>query len=133
MLHGNFPFRENDSYENKCKIITKTLLNVKNAGFGGVVLNYVWLRPYVKVPGTKENQDGFYMKGYEYLHGKIGWDLFNFTCEECIRLGMRFWLYDEKGYPSGTAGGKWFPKTQILKHAQWLLWHKSLNLSANLI
>ena len=106
MLHENFPYRENDSYENKCRIITKTLMNIRDMGFGGVVINYVWSRPYVKVPGVKECQEEFYMKGYEYLRGETGWNLFNFVCEECVRLGMRFWLYDEKGYPSGTAGGQ---------------------------
>lgn len=33
-------------------------------------------------------------------------DAIRFIGEECRRLGLEFWLYDEDPYPSGVAGGK---------------------------
>ncbi len=32
--------------------------------------------------------------------------LVRLMCEEACRLGLRIWIYDEEGYPSGNAGGR---------------------------
>ena len=80
-----FPNSGSMSYEEKCAEITKKLTELKEKGFGGVVTNVRHGSDY-----TKNNED---------------WSLFRFSLEEIKRLGMRAWLYDEKGYPSGGAGG----------------------------
>ncbi|MGD9556692.1 MAG: glycosyl hydrolase [Mangrovibacterium sp.] len=42
-----------------------------------------------------------------YLKSKENWEKFQKFIQYAIdRKGMRIWLYDEKGYPSGTAGGQ---------------------------
>ncbi|OGV56636.1 MAG: hypothetical protein A2X49_08620 [Lentisphaerae bacterium GWF2_52_8] len=41
----------------------------------------------------------------EYLSER--WlELVRFSCERAAELGLKIWLYDEDGYPSGNAGGK---------------------------
>ncbi|HPT85413.1 MAG TPA: glycosyl hydrolase [Bacillota bacterium] len=57
----------------------------ERCGFAGVVGNV----PY---------GDGFPDDEYEWLATEAG-------IRGYIKRGMRVWLYDEKGYPSGTAGG----------------------------
>ena len=50
----------------------------------------------------------------DYLTSDKEWEVFN----DCVKLmldrGMTVWLYDEDGYPSGTAGGK-----VLEKNPQW--------------
>lgn len=41
----------------------------------------------------------------EYLQSEEHWKSFAAGVELCAQLGMPVWIYDEKGYPSGTAGG----------------------------
>lgn len=42
----------------------------------------------------------------DYLRSDQNWRIFQELVEYAIeQKGMRIWLYDEKGYPSGTAGG----------------------------
>jgi hypothetical protein len=53
-------------------------------GFGGIVTN---------VPFDK------------YLQDEANWRSFKHGVELARNMGMTVWLYDEKGYPSGTAGG----------------------------
>ena len=43
--------------------------------------------------------------GSEYLESAEGWELFLKGLEVAIKLGFRLWIYDEQGYPSGSAGG----------------------------
>jgi len=43
--------------------------------------------------------------GPEYLESAEGWELFLKGLEVAVRLGFRLWVYDEQGYPSGSAGG----------------------------
>ena len=53
-------------------------------GFGGVVCNV-----------------GF----DDYLESDAKWQAFARAASEAQRAGMALWLYDERGYPSGNAGG----------------------------
>ncbi len=41
----------------------------------------------------------------DYLVSPQQWDLFRYGMQKADDLGLLLWLYDEKGYPSGTAGG----------------------------
>ncbi len=40
-----------------------------------------------------------------YPNEQKAWDDFNTGCRKYFDRGMKVWIYDEKGYPSGTAGG----------------------------
>lgn len=40
-----------------------------------------------------------------YLESEEHWKSFVVGVQMCAQLGMPVWIYDEKGYPSGTAGG----------------------------
>jgi hypothetical protein len=59
---------------------------IKEYGFGGVVTNVSWDQEFMENPLNLED------------FGRI--------MEELEAREMRFWIYDEKGYPSGYAGGK---------------------------
>ena len=41
-----------------------------------------------------------------YLHDAASWRTYRYTVEKAHAMGMSLWLYDEKGYPSCTAGGQ---------------------------
>ena len=41
----------------------------------------------------------------DYLNNESDWQAFIYFAESCRRRGLRLWIYDEKGYPSGSAGG----------------------------
>ena len=41
-----------------------------------------------------------------YLESEAYWDQMRRIVAEAERLGLTLWLYDEMGYPSGTAGGR---------------------------
>jgi hypothetical protein len=70
------------------------LENLRAQGFGGVVTNVAW--------------------GDDYLRNPLAWDQLRRVTARARGLGMALWLYDEKGYPSGTAGG------QVLDgHPEW--------------
>jgi len=63
-------------------------------GFGGVATNVAW--------------------GDDYLHNGPAWDQLRRVVAQAREKAMALWLYDEKGYPSGTAGG------QVLEgHPEW--------------
>jgi len=55
-----------------------------DSGFGGVVCNVSF---------------------DQYLESEEKWSAFVNAVKKAKDLGMSLWLYDEKGYPSGTAGG----------------------------
>ena len=61
--------------------LIKSLLN---QGFGGVVCNISF---------------------DQYLQSETRWDAFKRAVGEARQAGMSLWLYDERGYPSGNAGG----------------------------
>jgi hypothetical protein len=83
IVHG-FPRRPDMTYPALCAAITDHLTMLKNRGFGGVVSNVDF---------------------HNYTQDATEWNLFAFLADECQRLDMRLWIYDEKGYPSGGAGG----------------------------
>ena len=80
----NFPYPANAPLDEKKSVVTSYLLDIKSRGFGGIVSN-VCTRNYTKDPTE--------------------WEVFAFVADECERLGLRLWIYDEDGYPSGAAGG----------------------------
>ncbi len=41
----------------------------------------------------------------DYLRSNRAWDEFNQVLSACRQAGLRVWIYDEEGYPSGAAGG----------------------------
>lgn len=41
----------------------------------------------------------------QYLESEENWKTLAAGVEVCAKLGMPVWIYDEKGYPSGAAGG----------------------------
>ena len=76
---------EGATFEEKCGEITKKLESLRSTGFGGVVTNVRW--------------------GENYTEDEEDWALFRFALDELQRMGLRAWIYDENGYPSGGAGG----------------------------
>ena len=81
----NFPKPEGSTLDECKELITKKLEELASYGFGGIVTNYRF--------------------SDDYLQNDEDWLLFKFTLEELKRLGMRAWIYDEHGYPSGNARG----------------------------
>ena len=57
---------------------------LKRLGLGGIVTNV----------GFKD-----------YLMSPRQWEIYRYGLRKAAELGLHLWLYDEKGYPSGTAGG----------------------------
>lgn len=96
----NFPYKTEDSFQVKCEIITKELEKLVDYGFGGLVSN----APFGEVTvGGEDFESG---KDYDsYLKNPEDFNILRHIMAECKRLGLRFWLYDEQGYPSGGAGG----------------------------
>jgi hypothetical protein len=69
------------------------LRSLTNQGFGGAVCNVSFT---------------------EYLESAARWQAFQRAASEARNAGLALWLYDEEGYPSGTAGGL------VLKnHPEW--------------
>lgn len=58
--------------------------NLLSQGFGGIVCNVSF---------------------QDYLESEENWQAFVRGVRRAKELGMALWLYDERGYPSGTAGG----------------------------
>lgn len=86
IVHG-WP-RSGDAGE---KAVLETL---RQQGFGGVVTNVAW--------------------GDDYLRNPEAWEQLRRVIAGAREQHMALWLYDEKGYPSGTAGG------QVLEgHPEW--------------
>lgn len=64
---------------------TTLIKNLKELGYGGVVTNVSY---------------------QDYLSSTQNWEKFRSDIAYAIdKLGLRIWIYDEKGYPSGAAGG----------------------------
>jgi hypothetical protein len=57
---------------------------LRDQGFGGVVCNVAF---------------------DQYLESEAAWQSFNRAVNAARQAGMALWLYDERGYPSGNAGG----------------------------
>ncbi|MGC9467524.1 MAG: hypothetical protein ACP5HS_02945 [Anaerolineae bacterium] len=74
-LRDDFPGKEG---------IDAYLTRLVDLGIGGIVTNV-----------------GF----HDYLVSPQQWAVLRYGQRRAMDLGLRVWLYDEKGYPSGTAGG----------------------------
>ncbi len=83
IVHG-FERHPDRSLQEDFSAITERLESLRQKGFGGIVSN---------------------VAAHQYLRGEDEWRLLAFAAKECKRMGLRFWLYDEDGYPSGAAGG----------------------------
>jgi hypothetical protein len=64
--------------------IRENLLRVRDLGIGGLVVSV--------------NQK-------QYLRSEKAWDVLRLGVRISKELGLRLWIYDEEGYPSGAAGG----------------------------
>lgn len=64
--------------------LSDALAHIKEWGFGGIVTNVGWRN---------------------YLRDEDEWRIFLEGIRVCKDLGLRVWIYDELGYPSGAAGG----------------------------
>ena len=80
----NFPYPPTATLDEKKNVVTNYLLDIRSRGFGGVVSNVSF---------------------HNYTQDPEEWAVFAFVADECERLGLRLWIYDEEGYPSGAAGG----------------------------
>ena len=80
----NFPYPAEATLDEKKSVVTSYLLDIASRGFGGIV-NNISTRNYLQNPEEHA--------------------VFAFVADECERLGLRLWIYDEDGYPSGGAGG----------------------------
>jgi hypothetical protein len=72
------------------KAMRKRILAQKKAGLGGIVVNVSFKN---------------------YLRDKAAWALFRRGVRLAHQEGMRVWIYDEEGYPSGAAGGRVLEET----------------------
>lgn len=86
MLHGyDFGGAGNDIAAKK-RIIEKRIDDLHEKGYGGIVTNVDMDR--------------------NYLQDAESWELFRYALQYAARkYDMKLWIYDEKGYPSGGAGG----------------------------
>ena len=66
---------------------------LRTQGFGGVVCNVSF---------------------DQYLESEAKWQAFTRAVNEAKQAGMALWLYDERGYPSGNAGG-----LTLRDHPEW--------------
>jgi len=63
---------------------TEAMTRLKELGLGGIVCNVSFDK---------------------YLVSETHWQTLVKAVEACRQVGLRVWLYDELGYPSGAAGG----------------------------
>jgi hypothetical protein len=84
IIHGPDMYMKNPGALEGPEGIGERLDLLRSMGVGGVVTNV----------GSRN-----------YLMDPRSWDVFRLAVEEARKRGMPLWLYDEKGYPSGTAGG----------------------------
>ena len=87
MLHGYaIGDAPKDDLNAKKRIIEKRINDLHTKGYGGIVTNVDMDR--------------------NYLQDEESWILFDYAINYAVeQYGMAIWLYDEKGYPSGSAGG----------------------------
>ncbi len=83
-LTHSFGYPINAPLSEKQRIIRAVLEDLKAKGFGGLVTNVCQT---------------------EYLKNEEEWSILRWVVQTCTEMGLRIWLYDEKGYPSGGAGG----------------------------
>lgn len=83
ICHG-FPYNSSMPIIQKMNVISAKLKEHADNGYGGIVTNVSF---------------------HNYLCDEEEWQLFRHTLQCCCDMGLRVWLYDEKAYPSGSAGG----------------------------
>ena len=84
LTHG-FGYAPDAPIAEKQRIIRAVLDDLRVKGFGGLVTNVC--------------------QNARYLRDDEEWFLLRWLVQTCREMGLRVWLYDEKGYPSGGAGG----------------------------
>lgn len=86
MLHGYYFGEAGEDLAAKKRVIEKRLDELHDKGYGGIVTNVD--------------------TGRNYLRDEESWALFRHAVQYgAHKHGMKIWLYDESGYPSGSAGG----------------------------
>lgn len=83
IIHA-FPYEQKASFAEKCTVVRQTLERVKKNGYDGIVSNVDWTE--------------------DYLRNEEQWRIMREKARLCKELGLRLWIYDECGYPSGAAG-----------------------------
>ena len=78
---------------NKGDQFEDVLQEILAEGSGGTVMSMPWIN---------------------YLQKECDWKVFRKSVLRARELGMRLWLYDERGFPSGTAGGE-----TLKGHPEW--------------
>lgn len=81
-----FPKSDGGSIDEWKAQIDEKLDQLVALGFGGVVTN-------CRFSDT------------DYLQNSEDWELFVYSLDQLQKRGLRAWIYDENGYPSGGAGG----------------------------
>ena len=76
IIHG-FPYSPSMTITQKQNAIRAKLTELAGKGFGGIVTN---------------------VRFDNYLHDPEEWQNFRFTLQTCSDMGLRVWIYDEKGY-----------------------------------
>ena len=97
IVHGYY-HDDSLTLEEKKARVTEIIERLADLDFGGIVTNVRWnynTDPTVPMAA----RSGYYTKDTEE------WEVFQFALSEIDRLGLRAWIYDEHGYPSGGAGG----------------------------
>lgn len=84
IVHG-FDFPDGTPDDQIVQSLKSRLSSLKEKGFGGIVTN---------------------CPGRDYLNSEFLWHVLDLVLDTAKELGMRVWLYDEDGYPSGGAGGQ---------------------------
>ena len=83
IVHGDFGYAPEDTLEKKCRCIRERIAELKAKGYGGIVTNVSFVN---------------------YMQDADEWQLMKEKVHACREQGMRMWLYDEDGYPSGIPG-----------------------------
>lgn len=78
---------------NKGEKFEDALREILDEGAGGTAMSMSWVN---------------------YLQKESDWTVFRKAVLRAHELGMRLWLYDERGFPSGTAGGE-----TLKDHPEW--------------
>lgn len=80
----DFQYDENASAEEKRAKIDERFDVILKSGYDGIVTN---------VPFK------------DYLCDEEGWKILDYVMDKAEEKGLKIWFYDEKGWPSGSAGG----------------------------
>lgn len=85
-----FNYQKKDSLDYKLQKVESTLRQIKDLGYDGIVSNVNFKIDYLDDPDE--------------------WACMERNVQLCKELGLRAWIYDESGYPSGAAGTKTLDK-----------------------